>query len=135
MAGDRIGEARLTGAYAWKSLLESGARLAAGSDFPVEPANPFYGLHAAVTRQDRQGQPLNGWRPQEALTLTQAFAAFTTGAAHAQHAEGKIGTLEPGKWADFIIIDRDLFATPAADIWKTAVEETWLAGKRVWVRK
>ena len=67
MAGDRLGEARLEGAYAWVSLLKAGVKLALGSDFPVEPANPFYGLHAAVTRQDRQNQPPGGWRPQEAL--------------------------------------------------------------------
>ena len=135
MAEARVGEKRLAGAYAWKTLLDSGAQIAGGSDFPVEPPNPFYGLHAAVTRQDRSGQPVGGWRPQEALTIEQAFAAFTTGAATAGHAEARVGTLTPGKWADFILIDRDPFATPRADIWKTQVDETWLAGKRVFKRK
>ena len=135
MVEARVGEKRLAGAYAWKTLLASGARMAGGSDFPVEPPNPFYGLHAAVTRQSRDGQPAGGWRMQEAMTLPQAFAAFTTGAAWADHAEDKVGTLTPGKWADFIIVDRDPFATPAATLWRTQVDETWLAGKRVFVRK
>ena len=134
MAEARVGEARLKGGYAWRSLIESGARIAGGSDFPVEPPNPFYGLHAAVTRQSRDGQPPQGWRMAEAMTLGEAFAAFTTGAAWAGHAETKVGTLTPGKWADFIIIDRDPFATPATTLWQTKVDETWVAGKRVFKR-
>ena len=135
MAEARVGEARLAGGYAWKSLIDSGARIAAGSDFPVEPPNPFYGLHAAVTRQSRDGQPLQGWRMAEAMTLTQAFAAFTTGAAWAGHAEGKVGTLTPGKWADFIIIEQDPFTIAPGDLWKVTIDETWLAGQRVFRRK
>jgi predicted amidohydrolase YtcJ len=114
--------------------VKSGARLAGGSDFPVEPANPFYGLHAAVTRQSRDGQPPGGWRMSEALSLPQAFAAFTTDAAFANHAEQKVGSLTPGKWADFIIIDRDPFAIAPGDLWRTQVDETFVAGKRVFKR-
>jgi predicted amidohydrolase YtcJ len=114
---------------------DSGARLAGGSDFPVEPPNPFYGLHAAVTRQSRDGAPPQGWRMAEAMTMQQAFAAFTTGAAWAGHAEGKVGTLTPGKWADFIITGQDPFAVAPADVWRVRVDETWLGGKRVFLRK
>ena len=113
----------------------SAARLAGGSDFPVEPPNPFYGLHAAVTRQSRDGAPPQGWRMAEAMTMQQAFAAFTTGAAWAGHAEGKVGTLTPGKWADFIITGQDPFAVAPADVWRVRVDETWLGGKRVFLRK
>ncbi len=135
MAEARVGEARLAGGYAWRTLIASGARIAGGSDFPVEPPNPFYGLHAAITRQSRDGLPPGGWRMSEAMTPNEAFAAFTTGAAWANHAEDKVGTLTPGKWADFIIIDRDPFATPAATLWQTRVDETFVAGKRVFRRK
>ncbi len=135
MVEARIGAARLAGGYAWKTILDSGARMAGGSDFPVEPPNPFYGLHAAVTRQSRDGLPAGGWRIQEAISLPQAFAAFTTGAAWAEHAEGKFGTLIPGKWADFILLDRDPFANAPGDLWKVQVEETFLAGKRIFKRK
>lgn len=134
MAGDRIGEARLGGAYAWKTLTDSGARMAFGSDFPVEPVNPFFGLHAAVTRQDREGQPPGGWRAEEALPLATALRDFTLGAAYAGLADGSVGSLEPGKWADFILLDRDPFAVPAGDIWKIQVQETWLGGRRVFMR-
>lgn len=132
MAEDRVGPARLEGAYAWAMLRKAGVTLALGSDFPVEPANPFYGLHAAVTRQDRQGQPPGGWRADQALTLQQALAGFTLDAAFAGNAENRVGTLVPGHWADFILIDRDPFAIAPAELFQVQVEETWLAGKRVY---
>ncbi len=135
MAEDRVGAQRLEGAYAWSALRKAGAHLALGSDFPVEPANPFYGLHAAVTRQDREGQPPGGWRPDQAMTFRQAFAGFTVDAAHAGLMESKVGSLETGRWADFILLDRDPFTISPMELHQVVVEETWLAGQRVFVRK
>ena len=135
MAETRVGAERLQGAYAWRTLKKAGARIALGSDFPVEPVNPFWGLHAAVTRQDRDDQPPGGWRPEEALTLQQALAGFTVDAAYAGHMEGKVGALTEGHWADFILLDRDPFTIGPAELKQVGVEETWLAGKRVFVKK
>ncbi len=134
MAEDRIGPERLKGAYAWRTFLDQGTRIAGGSDFPVESDNPFFGLHAAVTRQDHDNQPPGGWHPEQALTLLEAFRAFTIDAAYAEHWDQSIGSLEPGKWADFILTDRDLFKVAPADIWKIRVEQTWIAGRRVYAR-
>src|SRR6478672_2361670 len=134
MAEKRLGPNRLAGAYAWQTVLKSGARLAFGTDFPVESPNPFPGLAAAVSRQDVNGQPPGGWIPSERLTFEQALSAYTRGAAYAGFAEQKIGSLEPGKWADFIIVDRDPATVDAQSLAKTEVLETWIAGKKVWSR-
>ena len=131
MAEDRIGAERLKGAYAWRSMLKQGTIVAGGSDFPVESDNPFFGIHAAVTRMDQEGKPAGGWHPEQKMTLLEAFRAFTLDAAYAQHAEHTQGSLEAGKWADFIVIDQDLFKIAPADIWRIKVEQTWVGGKRV----
>jgi predicted amidohydrolase YtcJ len=135
MAETRIGPERLKGAYAWRAFLDQGTVIAGGSDFPVESDNPFFGLHAAVTRTDHANQPPGGWHPEQSMTLLEAFRSFTLDAAYAERQELSLGSLEPGKWADFIVIDRDLFKIPPADIWKIQVEETWLAGERVYSRR
>jgi predicted amidohydrolase YtcJ len=135
MAEDRIGPERLKGAYAWRTFLDQGTRISGGSDFPVESANPFFGLHAAVTRQDHDDQPPDGWHPEQAMTLLEAFRAFTVDAAYAEHWEQSIGSLEPGKWADFILVDRDLFKIAPREIWKIRVEQTWFAGRKVYDRE
>lgn len=135
MAEARLGPQRLEGSYAWATFLKAGVPLALGSDFPVEPANPFYGLHAAVTRQTREGVPPGGWRMADALTLEQALKGFTIDAAYAGHMEGRVGTLTMGAWADFLILDQDPFQTAPGDLWKLAPAETWLAGRRVYQRK
>jgi len=134
MAEARLGPGRLKGAYAWKSLIVSGAHLAFGSDTPVESPDPFAGLAAAITREDAKGEPFGGWQPQERVSREEALAGFTTGAAYAAFAEGKVGRLAPGLWADFILLDRDpLLATPA-ELRGTKVLETWVAGRKVYSR-
>lgn len=131
MAVDRIGDVRIQGAYAWRKLIDAGALIANGSDFPVESPNPFFGLHAAITRQDKNNQPPGGWFPEEKMTAMEAFASFTIDAAYSGHQENLLGTLEPGKKADFIILDRDIFAIDESEIWQIQVEETWVNGQRV----
>ena len=131
MAQNRLGEIRIQGAYAWRKLIDAGARIANGSDFPVESPNPFWGLHAAVTRQDRDGEPNGGWFPEERMTVKEAFASFTIDAAYAGHQEDLIGSLETGKKADFIFLDRDIFTIPEGEIWKTQATETWVNGIKV----
>lgn len=131
MAEDRVGSERIAGAYAWRSFLEQGSIIAAGSDFPVELVNPFYGIHAAVTRQDRNNDPVDGWYPEQALTLLEALRSFTIDAAYSGFAEDYSGSLETGKYADFIIIDRDPLHIQSVDLWKVRVLATYVAGERV----
>ena len=134
MAEDRLGTVRVQGAYAWRKLLDTGVIIANGSDFPVEHPNPFYGLHAAATRQDQQNDPPGGWYSEENMTLEEAFASFTIDAAWAGHQEDILGTLEPGKKADFVLLDRDMFAIPASELWQVQVLETWVNGEQVFAR-
>jgi len=133
-AGERLGEERLAGAYAWQSLLDSNARLAFGSDFPVEEVNPMLGIYAAVTRQDLAGWPDGGWLPAERLSREAAIRAFTLDAAYAGFMEQQVGSLESGKRADFIILDRDIMQVPASGIPDVRVEQTWVDGQRVFTR-
>jgi predicted amidohydrolase YtcJ len=134
-AGDRLGPERARGAYAWRSLLESDARLAFGSDFPVEEANPMLGIYAAVTRMDLAGRPEAGWQPQERVSREAAVRAFTLDAAYAAFMEDRVGSLETGKQADFIVLDRDLMRVPEDEIPQVRVLQTWVAGQQVYGRQ
>ncbi|WP_229262209.1 amidohydrolase [Duganella guangzhouensis] len=135
MAEQRVGHERIKGAYAWRSFLDQGSKIACGSDFPIESPNPFEGLHAAVTRQNNANVPAGGWYKNQAMTLTEAFRCFTLDAAYAAHQEEVIGSLERGKWADFIVVDRDIFKIAPEQLGKTQVLQTWMGGKRVYSRK
>jgi len=132
MAEQRLGRERIKGAYAWRTFLAQGSRIACGSDFPVEAPNPFFGIHAAVTRQDASGNPIAGWYPEQEMSLKEAFRCFTLDAAYAGHQEKTLGSLEAGKYADFIVVDRDLFRISPYDIHKTGVLETWVGGQQVY---
>jgi predicted amidohydrolase YtcJ len=131
-AEDRVGGSRILGAYAWQTLLRNGARLAFGSDFPVEYVNPMYGLSAAVTRQDGDSWPEGGWYPEERVTREEALRGFTLDAAYAGFAEDQLGSITPGKWADFIVLDRDIMVVDADQIRDTVVLGTYIAGE--WVQ-
>jgi predicted amidohydrolase YtcJ len=133
-AEERLGSGRVQYAYAWRSLLDSGAQLALGSDFPVEQVNPMLGIHAAVTRQDIKDWPEGGWYPGEVLTREEAIRGFTLDAAYAGFMEKNVGSLEPGKRADFIVLDRDIMKVDAAEIPSIKVLQTWLDGELVWKR-
>lgn len=134
MAEKRMGLERLKCAYAWQSMLRTGAKLAFGTDFPVESPNPFPGLSAAISRQDMKGQPPGGWFPSERVTLGEALRAYTRGAAYAGFAEDRMGALEPGKWADFVLVDRDPTKVDAQLLARTEVLETWVSGKKLFER-
>ena len=134
MAEARMGTERLGGAYAWRSMLANNVPLALGSDFPVESPNPFHGLAVAISREDAAGQPPGGWLPEQKLTFAQALSGFTRDAAFASFAEDRLGTLERGRMADFIFIDREIVTASPQDIRGTQVLETWVGGKKVWDR-
>jgi len=133
-AGERLGPQRLAGAYAWQSLLDSGAVLAFGSDFPVEEVNPMLGIYAAVSRQDTAGWPEGGWQVQERISREDAIRAFTLDAAYAGFMEQQIGSLETGKRADFIVLQEDVLRIPVEMIPEIQVLQTWLNGEQVFSR-
>jgi len=128
----RIGAARLPGAYAWRRFLAAGAVLAFGSDFPVEQPNPSHGLHAALTRQNAAGAPAGGWLPDQRLSLSQAIAGFTSGAAFAAGQEHWRGHLAPGMAADLTCFRDDLRTRPPAAVRDAAILATIIAGRVEW---
>lgn len=131
-AEQRVGAQRILGAYAWRTMLDNRIPLAAGSDFPVEEVAPLLGIYAAVTRQDASGNPAGGWYPKQKLTLDEAIAAFTTGAAYAEGAEATRGMIAVGRAADVTIFDRPLAADRS--LLETRVAFTIVEGEVVFDR-
>jgi len=129
-AESRLGAKRASHSYAWNDFLKHGVVLAFGTDYPVEPVTPFRGLYAAVTRQSEDGTKT--YYPEEKLTMEQAIAAYTTGAAYAEFAEKQKGKIEPGMLADFVVLDQDITSVPFANILKTQVLRTVVGGRTVY---
>ncbi|MBA4046888.1 MAG: metal-dependent hydrolase, partial [Erythrobacter sp.] len=131
MAEARLGPDRLDGAYPWRSVMKVGGKLAFGSDAPVEPADPWAGIAAAISRTDANGEPFGGWLPHETVSREAALAGFTADAAYAGFAEGRFGRLIPGERADFLLVDRDPLLASPDDIRSTQVQEVWIGGVKV----
>ncbi len=128
----------MSGAYAWKSLIDTGARLAASADtpaFPVHYTNPLWGIYAAVTRQDHGGNPPGGWYPEERLSRIEALEAYTINAAYAAFEEDLKGSLTAGKLADITVLSRDILSIPAPEILETVVVMTIVGGSIVFERE
>ncbi len=128
----RVGNDRLAGAYAWRTVLDSGAVLAFGSDFPVEAVDPLWGIYSAVTRTDHDGNPAGGWMPSQKLTSEEAVRAFTAGAAYAAFDEQDAGMIAVGKRADLSVFDRDLLTVAPGEILQTRCAMTIVRGRVVY---
>ncbi len=128
-ADARLGPGRVNGAYAWRWFADAGVALAYGSDFPVEIVNPFWGIYAAITRQDPEGLPEGGWHPEQRLTLEEALRGYTAGSARAAFAEDRLGMLKVGYRADLTVLDRDLFRARPKEILATKVLMTIIDGQ------
>jgi len=133
-APTRLGYARTLGAYAWRSLLATGVIIPNGSDFPVERVNPLFSFHAAIARQDDNNWPPGGWFPEQKMTREEALKAMTIWAAFAGFQENVTGSLTPGKYADFVILDRDIMRVPDEQVLGTGVIATYIGGRAVFER-
>ena len=134
-AGSRLGETRLRGAYAWRSLLETGVVIPNGSDFPVEQVNPLISFEAAVSRQDARGWPAGGWYPEQRMTRDEALKSMSLWPAYAAFQERELGSLTAGKYADFVVLDQDIMRVPTEVLLDTHVISTWVGGRAVYERK
>ena len=133
-AGTRLGVSRELRAYAWRSLLNTGVVIPNGSDFPVEAVNPLLSFHSAISRQDARGWPPGGWHPEQAMTRDEALESMTIWPAYAAFQEQVMGSITPGKYADFVILDRDIMTVGADDVLGTSVVATYVGGKVVYQR-
>ena len=133
-APTRLGYARTFGAYAWRSLLNTGVIIPNGSDYPVERVNPLFSFHAAVSRQDDDNWPPGGWFPEQKMTRQEALESMTIWPAFAGFQEQTMGSLTPGKYADFVILDRDVMTIPESEILGTSVVATYIGGRVVFER-
>ena len=131
-AEGRVGPERIRGAYAWRSLLNTGVVIPGGTDFPVEEVNPLLTFHAAVTRQDPSHNPPGGWYPEQRMTREEALRAMTIWPAYAGFQDSVMGSLTAGKFADFVVLDRDIMRVPETEILATRVLSTWIGGRRVY---
>ena len=134
-AGARLGQSRLLGAYAWRSLLDAGVVIPNGSDLPVEKTNPLISFHSAIARQDDHNFPVGGWFPEQRMTRDEALKAMTIWAAWGAFMEKEVGSLEAGKYADFVVLDQDIMRVPPELVLRTHVMSTWLGGVRVYGQK
>jgi len=130
-AEDRVGEDRITGAYSYQTLLQENGWLPCGTDFPVENIEPLFTFYSAVFRIDREGWPEGGWRMEEGLTREQTLRSMTSWAAKSSFEENEKGSLTPGMWADFIILDTDLMSASPKEVLDTKILSTWSAGEKV----
>ncbi|MDD4109265.1 MAG: amidohydrolase family protein, partial [Prolixibacteraceae bacterium] len=130
-ASGRLGDERLNGAYAYNTLLNQAGWLPNGTDFPVENIEPLYTFYASVFRTDHKGWPEGGWLPGECLSREDALRSVTIWPSKASFEEAEKGSLEPGKYADFVIIDKNLMTASPNDILQAKVESTWIGGERV----
>jgi predicted amidohydrolase YtcJ len=135
MAETRLGSWRVLGAYAWRTLLDQGSLVAGGSDSPNDYIEPLYGIHALVTRQNKDSLPTGGWYPQERTTLEEAIRIYTINSAYAFFEEDLKGSIEPGKLADFVILSEDIMTIPAEDIHKIEILKTIIGDKVVYEKK
>ena len=131
-AAERLGEERVKTAYAFKDLLDQNGYIALGSDFPVEDINPLYGYHAAVARQDSENWPEGGWQPENKLSREEALKGMTIWAAYSNFEENEKGSIEVGKFADFIITEKDMMKAPESELRNLKVKATYLNGKKVY---
>jgi len=134
-AGKRLGEDRLKAAYAYKQLLKQNGWIALGTDFPVESINPLYTFYAAVVRKDLKGYPEKSFQPENAITRTEALKGMTIWAAKANFEEKEKGSIEPGKYADFVILDADIMRVSASQLPYTKVLKSYINGEKVYEKK